>query len=319
MEVTMKAERRKLASAWASGWLWLALIGIAVLATGAQAAAGQIDFASPENAAETLVRAVKANDRKAVLAVLGPEASDWISSGDAAADRAVVERFVADYAARHAILRKGDRATLTTGNDDHPFAFPLVESGGRWRFDAVAGKEEMLARRIGRNELDAIKVLQAIVDAQFEYASRDRDGDGLVSYARSFGSSAGKHDGLYWPAKGKEGASPLGELVAGAAAEGYRRDQRGLTPYRGYFYRMLEGQGRSAASGEFDYVVKGRAIGGFAVVAWPARYGNSGIMSFIVNQDGRIYQSDLGPDTPARAGKMQRFDPVNGWSLVSAQ
>jgi hypothetical protein len=304
-----------------SGWRWLlAIFASVLLATGALATAKeQSSFASPEDAVQALVQAVKANDRAATLAVLGNDASTWISSGDAAADRASIARFIAAYDARHTIRRDGDAATLTIGNDDFPFAFPLLRSDGRWRFDTAAGKEEMLARRIGANELGAIKVLQAIEDAQKEYASEDRDGDGVPAYAQKFASSPGKHDGLYWPVKPGEAMSPLGPLVAQAAGEGYQRKENGPTPYHGYYYRLLKGQGENAAPGALDYVVGGRAIGGFAVIAYPARYGNSGVMSFMVNHDGKIYQADLGPDTKARATQLSRFDPGPDWSLVQGR
>lgn len=296
----------------------LALMLVAVLiATGAWAAApADNTYASPEDAVNALVKALKANDRAATIAVLG-NVDEWISSGDKVADRATADRFVAAYETKHAITRDGDTAKLVIGNDDFPFAFPIVKSGERWHFDTVAGKDELLARRIGENELDAVKVLQAIVDAQREYASEDRNGDGVLDYAQKFASSPGKHDGLYWPAKKGEPPSPLGQLVAQAAGQGYGKGEKGPRPFHGYYYRMLKGQGKSAESGAVDYVVKGRAIGGFAVVAYPARYGNSGIMTFIVNQDGKVYQADLGPKSAEQAGKMQRFEPDKAWSPVS--
>ncbi|HWS74029.1 MAG TPA: DUF2950 domain-containing protein [Quisquiliibacterium sp.] len=300
--------------AWA--WLLSALVALALAlgATSARAAAPALKtYASPEEAATALVQALKAGDRAAVRAALG-DVTAWVWSGDAAADRAMVARFVTAYEAKHAVLRDGDVARLTIGADDFPFAFPLVRDGERWRFDPEAGKEEMLARRIGANELDTIKALQAIVDAQYEYASEDRDGDGLFEYAQKFASTAGKRDGLYWPVKAGEAASPLGELVVRAAGEGYRKGAKGPVPFHGYYFRMLKGQGSSAPSGAFDYVVRGNAIGGFAVIAHPAKYGNSGIMSFMVNQEGKIYQADLGPKTAETAGKIQRFDPGTGWS-----
>jgi hypothetical protein len=210
--------------------------------------------------------------------------------------------FVAAYETKHAIQRDGDKATLVVGSDDYPFAFPIVKSGEKWRFDTAAGKDELLARRIGQNELDVIKVLQAIVDAQNEYASEDRNGDGVLAYAQKFASSPGKHDGLYWPAKAGEPPSPAGALVAQRRGAGLREGP-GPTPFHGYYYRMLKGQGKNATSGAFDYVVRGRAIGGFAVVAYPARYGNSGIMTFIVNHDGKIYQADLGPKPRKRRAR----------------
>jgi DUF2950 family protein len=278
------------------------------------AASAEKSFATPEEAASALVAAVKANDRAAMLAVLG-NAGEWISSGDATADRATAETFATEYGQKHAIVPDGDHATLTIGEEDFPFAFPLVQREGRWRFDSVAGREELLRRRIGRNELSTIQVLEAIVDAQREYASVDRDGDGVMTYAQKFASSAGKHDGLYWPVKADEPPSPLGELVVKAANEGYGK-QKSPSPYHGYNFRMLKGQGKHAESGAFDYVVRGRGIGGFAVLAYPAKYGNSGIMTFMVNQDGKVYQADLGPQTKQKAEKMTRFDPAAPWAAV---
>ena len=297
----------------------VALIMLAFVATEARGAApaAQKSFASPEDAVTALIQALKAHDRAATLAVIG-NAGDWISSGDAVADRATTDRFVASYETKHAITRDGDSVKLTVGADDYPFAFPLVKQGDRWRFDTEAGKDELLARRIGQNELYTINVLEAIVDAQREYASADRNGDGVFDYAQKFASSPGKHDGLYWPVKAGEAPSPLGELVADAAGQGYSKKEKGPTPFHGYYYRMLKGQGKSAASGALDYVVRGRAIGGFAVVAYPARYANSGIMTFIVNQDGKVYQADLGKDTQGKASAMQRFEPGKGWSEVKA-
>ena len=304
----------------ASEWVWLVLlIAMLFFVTNARAdEAFKRSYATPEDAANALLQAVKAHDRTKILGVLGG-ANDWISSGDPVADRAAGDRFVAAYEAKHAIVGSGDKATLVVGNDDYPFAFPIVKRGDRWRFDTDAGKEELLARRIGENELDAIKVLQAIVDAQMEYASKDRNGDGVLDYAQKFASSPGKRDGLYWPTKAGEDPSPLGALVVQASGEGYKKKEGGPTPYHGYYYRLLKAQGKNAAGGAFDYVVHGRAIAGFAVIAYPAKYGSSGIMTFIVNQDGKIYQSDLGRDTQSRASAMRRYDPGDGWSPVSSK
>ena len=178
----------------------------------------------------------------------------------------------------------------------------------------------MLARRIGRNELDVIDVMLAIVDAQREYASVDRDRNGALEYARKFASSAGKHDGLFWPVKAGEAPSPLGPLVTRAAGEGYTKGKdRGPTPYHGYFFRMLKGQGPGAAGGALDYILKGRMIGGFAAIAYPAKHGSSGVMSFIVNHDGVVYQKDLGPQTATKAAAITRFDPSEGWTAVPAK
>jgi hypothetical protein len=296
----------------------LALATGAFLVTGAVAAGTQRNFASPEEAIQALVQAVKAHDRTATLAVLGKDAASWISSGDAVADRAAVDRFIAAYDAKHHLVEKDGAATLTLGGDDFPFAFPIVRKDGRWHFDTSAGKVEMLARRIGENELNAIEVLEAIVDAQLDYASADRNGDGVLAYAQKFLSSPGKHDGLYWPVEPGQAPSPAGELLAKASSEGFKAGAAKPTPYHGYYYRPLQRQGKHAPSGALDYVVGGRAIGGFAVIAYPAKYGNSGIMSFIVNQDGKIYQADLGPNTQARALKMQEYDPGPPWSPVAA-
>jgi len=303
----------------AGEWAWLLLMVIALLfvATESRAeTASQKTFGSPDDAVNALVQAVKAHDKSAILAVLG-KANAWISSGDPVADRAMGDRFVAAYDVKHSIAQNGNSATLVLGNDDYPFAFPIAKSGDRWRFDTEAGKQELLARRIGENELDAIKVLGAIVDAQMEYASADRNGDGVLDYAQKFTSSPGKRDGLYWPTKAGEQPSPLGALVARASGEGYKKKDSGPTPYHGYYYRLLKGQGKDATGGAFNYVVHGRAIAGFAVVAYPANYGSSGVMTFIVNQDGKIYQSDFGPQTQARASAMRQFDPGTGWTPVS--
>lgn len=297
----------------------IALIAMLLVSTHALGAgAGARTFATPEEAADALVQAVKSHNRSNILSVLG-NVGDWIRSGDAVADRATGDRFVAAYEAKHALVRDGDKVTLTLGNDNYPFAFPMAKVGDRWRFDSEAGREEMLARRIGENELAAIEVLQAIVDAQIEYAREDRNGDGVLAYAQKFASSPGKRDGLYWQTKASEPPSPMGSLVAHAAGEGYRKSERGPTPYHGYYFHMLRGQGKNAASGALDYVVKGRAIGGFAVVAYPAKYGNSGIMTFIVNQDGKVYQKDLGRETASLAATMRRFDPGPGWAPVDGK
>jgi hypothetical protein len=296
----------------------LALLASLLIGSGAFAANTQRNFASPEEATQALVQAVKAHDRAATLAVLGQDAATWISSGDTAADQAAVAHFVDAYDASHHLVQKDGKATLTLGADDFPFAFPIVRKGERWHFDTAAGKLEMLARRIGENELSAIQVLQAIVDAQMDYASADRNGDGVLAYAQKFLSSPGKHDGLYWPVDPGQPPSPAGELLAKASSEGYKAGKQPPAPYHGYYYRPLTRQGKHAASGALDYVAGGRAIGGFAVVAYPARYGNSGIMTFIVNQDGKIYQADLGPTTQAKALKMKEYDPGPGWTAVDA-
>ena len=294
--------------------LLLALLPAAALAV----APAQRTFASAEDAASALVQAVKAHDRTAVLAVLGNGAETTLSSGDTAADRAAAERFVATYEAKHKLASEGDaKATLTLGDDDWPFAFPLVKTGTGWRFDTEAGKTEMLARRIGENELAAINVMLAIVDAQRDYASADRNKDRVREYARRFASTPGKKDGLYWATSAGEAPSPLGPLAARAAREGYQKSDT-PQPYHGYYFRILTGQGANAKGGALDYIIRGHMIGGFAAVAYPAKYANSGVMTFIVNHDGTVYQRDLGPQTPALAGAITRFDPGPGWTEAPA-
>jgi hypothetical protein len=296
----------------------VALCGLCV-ATFAAAASPQRSFPSAEDAASALVQALKARDRNAVLAILGPGAEKVIWSGDAVADRTAGEGFVAKYEQKHAISADGDaRAALTIGPDDWPFAFPLVKSAKGWRFDTEAGKTELVARRIGANELAAMNVMLAIVDAQRDYVSEDRDKSGVREYARKFVSTAGKKDGLYWPTNAGQQESPLGTLVARATAEGYPKGS-GPRPYHGYYFRMLKGQGSNAAGGALDYVVRGRMIGGFAAIAYPARYGNAGVMTFMVNHDGIVYEKDLGPDTAKLAPAITRFDPGTGWTRASVK
>ena len=295
------------------------LIVVVLFATSGRAAAQtQRSFASPELAVEALLQAVQAQDAAALVAVLGP-AREWLFSGDRVADRAAAKRFADRYKAKHRIAAEGDKATLLLDEDDYPFAFPLVRTGSEWRFDTDAGKETLLARRIGGNELSAIEVLRAIVDAQIDYASADRNGNGVLEYARKFQSTPGKRDGLYWKAKAGEPESPLGPLISHASAQGYTKAKEGPTPYHGYLFRLLDGQGKPGSADAIDYVVRGRAIGGFAVVAYPAKYGNTGIMTFVVNHDGVVHQADLGPQTGAIAAKMRRMELGSAWTKVEAK
>jgi hypothetical protein len=262
-----------------------------------------------------MVGAMREQQRGVLAAIVGPGSQDWLFSGDAVADRTATEKFVAAYDQRHAIAKDGDdRATLTVGTDAWPMPIPLLRSGDQWRFDGAAGQQEVLARRVGRNELETIQVLEAMADAQVEYARADPARTGEVAYAQKFASSPGRKDGLYWPAKAGEPQSPLGPLVARASTEGY--GDTSVRPYRGYVFRMLKGQGPSAPGGAFDYVVKGAMLGGFAIVAYPVAYGVSGVMTFMINQDAVVYQKDLGPVTGQAAARMTRFDPGAGWRKV---
>jgi hypothetical protein len=287
------------------------------LCAAASIASAQQGFKSPDEAASALVSAAKTNDMKAFATVLGPDGDDIVSSGDEVADAATRQKFVAAYDAKHQITMEGDnKAILVIGQEDFPLPIPLIRKDGMWRFDTAAGREEILARRIGKNELDAIQASLAYVDAQNDYAEKDRTGAGVGTYAQRIISQPGKKDGLYWPTAQGEEASPLGELVAQATAQGYRVGG-GRTPFHGYYFKILTKQGPAAADGELDYVVRGKMIGGFALVAYPAEYGNSGVMTFLVNHAGTVFQKDLGPDTARLAERMTSFNPDKTWQEVS--
>lgn len=288
-------------------------------ATSARAdASGQLSFATPEAASEALLAAVRSDDMRRIYRVLGPGSGKLIRSGDPVADRQGRARFVAAYDERSRVERDGDaKAILLIGERDWPFPFPLVKRADRWRFDAKSGAEEILNRRIGRNELAAIQACLAYVDAQREYALSAGSEEGLHKYAMKFVSAPGKKDGLYWPTREGEPESPVGPLAAKAQAEGYGKSGKGANePYHGYFYRILTAQGGDAPGGAYDYVVRGKMIGGFALIAYPARWGASGVMTFIVNHDGVVYQKNLGPQTAAIAAKTTRFNPDSTWSRI---
>lgn len=277
------------------------------------AAPKQRVYASPQEAVNDLVAVMKAADSKAMLAVLGSGAKSIISSGDAVADKRDRERFVKSFEEASRIEMAGDaKAVLSTGKDGWPFPIPLVKNAAGWRFDAKAGQEEILNRRIGRNELAVIQVLQAVVDAQREYYLRNPQGDKLLQYAQRLASTKGKRDGLYFPTRAGDKPSPLGPQVDAARAEGYSKSDK-ASGYHGYHYRILKGQGPEAKGGAYDYVAQGRMIGGFALVAWPVKYGNSGVMTFIVNHDGVVFEKDLGPDTAAAVQKITKFNPDKSW------
>jgi Protein of unknown function (DUF2950) len=283
----------------------------------AAATTKQKTFATPEQAVDSLLAAVRASDTSELMKILGPASKNLISSGDPVADAQARGKFIAAYDDGHQIEKDSDsRALLAVGKDDWPFPLPIVKHGDSWRFDAAAGAEEILERRIGANELATIEVCRAYVDAQREYAEQDRNNDGFIEYAQKFLSDPGEHDGLYWPTESGEDESPMGPLMAEARAEGYRFEGKGRTPYHGYLYRILQGQGAAARDGAYDYVLNGHMIAGFALVAFPARYGVSGVMTFIVNHDGVVYQKDLGPRTGEIAKKMTLFDPDPTWKAL---
>jgi hypothetical protein len=290
------------------------LIATAMLALAISAASAQQSFPSPEDAAAALVAAAKSGDTKDIIKVLGPDAAEIVDSGDSVADADTRQRFAAAYDAKHSVSMDGNKkAILILGNDDFPFPVPLNHTKTGWEFDTAAGRIEILYRRIGRNELDAIQTCLALVDAESEYADKDR-GAGPGVYAQRIVSSPGKKDGLYWPSDNDQ--SPLGELAAEASAEGYKVGSGEPQPYHGYYYRILTRQGRNASGGELDYVVNGKMIGGFALIAYPAEYGNSGVMTFVVNHGGTVYQKDLGEGSETIAKRMTAFDPDQTWKKV---
>jgi hypothetical protein len=270
-------------------------------------------FASFEEAGSALVDALRSGDQKALVAILGDQGKALVSSGDAVSDRRSRERFVAEYDDKHHFEAGGGKVVLVVGRDDFPLPIPIVPDGPSWRFDTAAGKEEILNRRIGLNELNTIQVCLAYVDAQREYYARDPDRDAVLQYAQKFASSPGKRDGLYWPSKPDEPPSPLGLLVARARAEGYSRRSAQPVAYWGYYFRILTAQGKDAPGGAYSYLAHGQMMGGFALVAYPAQYGVSGVMTFVVNHDGVVYQKDLGPKSAVIARQMKTFNPDSSW------
>ena len=298
--------------------LSLTLIAMAPVAQAATAA--QKRFASPEAGITALVEAVKANDQPMLGGILGPHGKKLISSGDRVADQQSREAFIKAYSEANKLVFEGEtQAVLVIGQDEWPMPVPLVKSPAGWRFDTPQGEKEILTRRIGRNELAAIQVCLAIVDAAHEYAALDVDGDRIPEYAPQFVSTPGKHDGLYWQTKADEPPSPLGPLLAAATREGYTDSvSKPLAPYHGYGYRILTKQGNNAPGGAQDYLIKGHMIGGFAVIAYPARYGISGVMSFMVNQDGVVYEQNLGKNTTAIASKRTTFNPDASWRQTAS-
>jgi hypothetical protein len=296
-------------------------VGLGVLlltapVAGRAAEPAQQTFASPEEAAASLAEAAGHGDKAELLKIFGADGAKLISSGDPIADDDARQRLAAEYAASHKISYEGDRkAVLSIGKDDFPLPIPLVKEGLAWHFDTAAGEQEILDRRIGRNELNTIEVCHAYVEAQREYAAISAPGKGLGEYAQEFRSTPGKHNGLYWESENAADESPLGPLVASARAEGYGPNTDGTpTPYHGYFFKILTQQGPNASGGAKDYSVNGHMTGGFAMIAFPATYGDSGIMTFIVDQTGVVFEKNLGPSTKAIAGRITAFDPDQTWN-----
>ena len=278
----------------------------------------QLTFSSPEEAVRAMVEALNSKDLKALEAIFGPGSRDLITSGDPVADQSGREQFLKLYGEKNRLEQTANKVVLSVGNEDWPFPISMVKKDAFWRFDIEEGSEEILARRIGRNELNAIQVCLAYVDAQKEYAIKDRDGDGVLAYAQKFLSDPGKKNGLYWKAKKGDEQSPLGPLVGAAQEKGYsgKQSEEKPIPYHGYYYRILNAQGKNAPGGAYDYMAKRKMIGGFALVAHPAKYASSGVMTFIVNHDGAVYQKDLGPNTEKAAQAIKLFNPDSMWEKV---
>jgi hypothetical protein len=314
-------EKRKV---WEGLYGLVVVFAVALILFGSyqKADAQQKTFKSPEEAVKSLMDAVRSNNTKELLAIFGPAGKGLVSSGDAIADKAGGEHFVKRYEEMNKLEKETDKkVTLVVGSREWPFPIPIVKKGETWVFDTMAGKEELLNRRIGRNELNTIQVCLAYVDAQREYAMKDRDSDKLLEYAQKFWSTPGKKDGLYWETKEGEGQSPFGSVAARGIQAGYAPLKPGdkPVPYYGYFYKILKAQGKNAPGGAYDYVVRGQMIGGFALVAFPAEYGASGIMTFMVNHDGVVYEKDLGKETGKIAKAMTKYDPEKTWKKVEEQ
>ena len=314
----MPSTSRKLKQS-AAEWTVLIFTILSVCSRGASFAAPEPSqariFRSPGSAAAALVEAARADDLKAMRAILGPDAKEVISSGDPVADNNAREDFTRRYDQMHRLSYddKG-RIILYVGAENWPLPIPLVKRGDGWAFDSAAGEEEMLHQRVGRNELFTIDVLQQLADAQQEYASRGHDTSGGSQFAQTIFSAPDKKNGLYWPTKEGELESPIGPLIADATAEGYGREPRGRpTPFHGYYYRVLTGQGANAPGGAMDYIVDGKMTRGFAFLAYPADYRASGVMTFMTDKAGVVVEKDLGPDTEKIARTITKFNPDSSW------
>ena len=282
----------------------------------------QLGFNSPDDAVAALVAAAKNDDTNTMHAIFGPAGADLMSP-DPVQAAAEHQRFVERLTQKTRIVNLSDtNAFLELGSDGWPFPIPLVKQDGLWGFDTLAGRDEIFRRRIGMDELGAINVCYAYVQAQREYASQDRMGDGVPAFAQYLLSNPGKRDGLFWPTNGEPDAtlSPLGPLIAQARGEGYRHSAHIINnqaaPYHGYYFKILTREGKHAPGGKYDYIINGRMIGGFALIAWPAEWGNSGVMTFIVNQQGQVFQKNLGPKTAKIASETTTYDPDETWSPV---
>ncbi len=283
-------------------------------------AASQKLFPTPEDALKGLVEAVKTHDKAALDQIFGPSSKELLS-GDAVQDAAESEEFAKHVAEKTSLVKESDaKVIIHIGNENWPFPIPLVKANGQWMFDTEAGKEEILNRRIGEDELTAITVCHTYVKAQREYVLKDWDGDGILAYAQKLRSDPGKKNGLFWRHAPGEPTSPLGELVTQARLAGYKKEKSLFkeqpVPFHGYYFKILARQGKNAPGGKYDYIINGNMVGGFALVASPSNWGKSGVMTFIVNQQGKVYQKNLGPDTLKKVQDMDTYDPDETWTPV---
>lgn len=298
--------------------VWLA--GCALALPLCASAEGEEQFASPDAAIAALTAAAAGHDTNVLHVIFGPQGQQLVSPDVVQATEGF-QHFVQRLQEKVQLVTNADASIqLNLGNEGWPFPIPLVNHGGQWSFDTAAGRTEILNRRIGQDELGAIDVCRAYVNAQREYASQDRMGDGVLAYAKFLHSTPGTHDGLFWPAKPGEALSPLGPLIAAARVQGYHRAATMINdekaPYHGYYFKILTCQGRHAPGGTYDYVINDRMIAGFALVAWPAEWANTGVMTFIVNQQGKVYQRNLGKKTGEIASRITRYDPDGKWMPV---
>jgi hypothetical protein len=286
----------------------------------AAASTTQKTFGTPQLAAEALIQATTNYDLPALMAILGPDGKDLVSSADPVQDKNRAEVFAGKAREKYAVIvdpKNKSRATISVGNDDWPFPVPIIKQGNSWRFDSKQGRNELLYRRIGTNELDAIQVCRGFVEAQKEYASQVHDDSGINQYAQRIISTPGKQDGLYWQNPDGTAGGPVSEAVARAIDEGYSADPG--SGYHGYYFKVLRGQGPSAPMGQLDYVIEGVMIGGFALVAVPAQYRVTGVKTFIVSYEGIVYEKDLGPQSLELVKNMDRFNPDKTWRPTDDQ
>ena len=284
------------------------------------AAASQKHFSTPEDALKGLVEAVKIRDNTALDQIFGPSSKDLLS-GDAVQDAAESEEFARHVAEKTSLVKENDiKVIISIGNENWPFPIPLVKTNDQWFFDTNAGKEEILNRRIGEDELTAILVCRTYVKAQREYVLQDWDGDGILAFSQKLRSDPGKKNGLFWRHAPGEPISPLGELVAQARMAGYKKEKSLFKeqpiPFHGYYFKILSRQGKNAPGGKYNYIINGNMVGGFALIAFPSNWGKSGVMTFIVNQQGKVYQKNLGPDTLKMAQETESYDPDKTWTPV---